>query len=314
MWVYKVTNTVTGMGYIGITAVGVAERFKLHLRDGSLPKPKRYLHRAIAKYGPEAFVVETLREASSADELLALERDLVASHGTLAPAGYNMTSGGEELKEWCEDLRREASVAKRAWAASERGRSFLKAAAAKSKSEESKKKRAESHRRWLLTPEGQRQSQLRIAAMHTPEVRAKVSATMYGRKLPESTKLAMAAAQRGRKHSEATRQKMSETRKRRWQDPEYRAQQVARTTAAMADPAARERIRQSNLKTWLDPELKRRHSAKLVRKMSDTDCIDALARLASGEAVRSVAERYQVTIQLIYQLRSGLIRKHLTRP
>jgi hypothetical protein len=63
------------------------------------------------------------------------------------------------------------------------------------------------------------QHKQRIAEAHRgmsirPEVRAKISHTMTGRKLPDDTKQKMAEARKGRKLTPEHRQKISEAMKR----------------------------------------------------------------------------------------------------
>lgn len=99
MLVYCAQNTLTGKRYIGITTVSLGARWRQHLgaAKGGKTTP---LHRAIRKYGAEAFVVEVIAElAPGTDrrELFQLERDLIASEGTMAPAGYNVCPGGEGI-------------------------------------------------------------------------------------------------------------------------------------------------------------------------------------------------------------------------
>lgn len=94
MIVYRVTNTVTGKAYIGVTRHKAATRWKTHrayTKRGSMFP----LHHAMQKYGIENFRFEIICECSSLPELAACERGLIAEHGTYAPHGYNVTSGGE---------------------------------------------------------------------------------------------------------------------------------------------------------------------------------------------------------------------------
>lgn len=94
MLVYKVTNTVNGKAYIGITARTVDLRWRFHLNKAN--NGSRFaLHCAMRKYGADNFRVEAIYTATSLDELKACEKGLIAAHGTFAPHGYNMTAGGD---------------------------------------------------------------------------------------------------------------------------------------------------------------------------------------------------------------------------
>lgn len=96
MFVYKITNGVNGKAYIGITTKSVRSRWKAHLSNAFVKNVNYYLYIAMRKYGKEAFSVETVYEASTLKELLAVEKGLIAHYGTYATAGgYNQTLGGE---------------------------------------------------------------------------------------------------------------------------------------------------------------------------------------------------------------------------
>ncbi len=96
MLVYKITNNVNGHGYIGITQCALAKRWREHLCAARTGSDKR-LYRAMRKYGTDNFSISVLYEADSFQELQAVERGLIAAHGTYASTGkgYNLTSGGE---------------------------------------------------------------------------------------------------------------------------------------------------------------------------------------------------------------------------
>ena len=93
MTLYKVTNTVTGMAYIGATTQSIAKRMAEHrakARDGwSHP-----FAAAIRTYGWSVFVVTVLGTFATHTELLAAERAAIAAAATMTPAGYNRASGG----------------------------------------------------------------------------------------------------------------------------------------------------------------------------------------------------------------------------
>lgn len=96
MIVYKITNKVNGKIYIGVTKNHLSTRWAIHkwdARNGT----NSILHRAIRRYGVDAFRREIVYEASSVAEMLMVERGLIAQYGTTNPrVGYNIRSGGEE--------------------------------------------------------------------------------------------------------------------------------------------------------------------------------------------------------------------------
>jgi len=96
MLVYKITNNVNGYGYIGITQCSLAKRWREHLSAARTGSDKR-LYKAMRKYGTDSFGITVLYEATSFQELQAVEKGAIAEHGTHANGGkgYNLTSGGE---------------------------------------------------------------------------------------------------------------------------------------------------------------------------------------------------------------------------
>ena len=83
-----------GKAYIGITTGTAQERLAEHAYWARAGK-SYVLSAAIRKYGVDAITVETLATADEWSELTAMERQAIADHGTRAPAGYNMTDGGD---------------------------------------------------------------------------------------------------------------------------------------------------------------------------------------------------------------------------
>lgn len=99
--VYCHTNVVNGKQYIGITKRSPTKRWGL---NGS-----RYFNQAVGnaiqKYGWENFSHEILATGLTESEAKKEERRLVKELGTLAPNGYNLTTGGEAGKEVSETTR-----------------------------------------------------------------------------------------------------------------------------------------------------------------------------------------------------------------
>lgn len=98
MIAYKITNTVNGKSYIGITRGSLAKRWREH-RCAANSGNDKPLYRAIRKYGEHSFELSVLYEATSMKELQMVERGLIAQYGTykLGGRGYNMTDGGEGI-------------------------------------------------------------------------------------------------------------------------------------------------------------------------------------------------------------------------
>jgi len=110
MTIYKITNRIDGKIYIGQTVRRLERRWKEHCDKSSHCLA---LHNAIAKYGAENFTVEQIDVACSVDELNAKEKYWIAFYNSVAPNGYNLTSGGESGKEMSPESREKLSESKR---------------------------------------------------------------------------------------------------------------------------------------------------------------------------------------------------------
>ena len=100
--IYLITSP-SGKQYIG-QAVKVLSngkkwgylcRWNAHINEAKHHKDYcRLLNNAIRKYGPESFKVEKICEGKIED-LNDLESKYIAEYNTLAPNGYNLTTGGK---------------------------------------------------------------------------------------------------------------------------------------------------------------------------------------------------------------------------
>ena len=110
--VYQMTNTQTGMMYVGQTVshrknkdkyrpFGIQGRFKDHISE-AINNTKRkqcsYLNNAIRKHGQEVFSVELL-ETCMVSALNEREQHYIQEKDTLFPKGYNLTKGGKTFYE-----------------------------------------------------------------------------------------------------------------------------------------------------------------------------------------------------------------------
>jgi group I intron endonuclease len=106
--VYKVTNTLNGKSYIGITKHTAKLRWAQHCASArEVSNLRSALHSAIRKYGHEVFQLEELQSSDCWIELQVLERTFIAQYNTLVD-GYNLTSGGQG-HEWTADQKRHLS-------------------------------------------------------------------------------------------------------------------------------------------------------------------------------------------------------------
>lgn len=95
MYVYLITNLVTGLKYIGQTRYTVENRWARHVRKakaGSIID----LHQAIREFGEGAFVKTILETCLDLGSLLEAERRWIRDLNTTDPTvGYNRTLGGQ---------------------------------------------------------------------------------------------------------------------------------------------------------------------------------------------------------------------------
>lgn len=105
-YIYLLTCKVNAKKYVGQTSRSPDERFNEHKDSAAhyaryLANPEKYvwkgsctyLYRSMIKHGCENFTMEVLAEVDDS-ELDALEIKFIAEIGTLAPGGYNLTTGG----------------------------------------------------------------------------------------------------------------------------------------------------------------------------------------------------------------------------
>lgn len=94
--VYRIVHRESGVGYVG-QSFDVERRFRHH-RAAALRGGDYVLGRALRKYGVDAFDYEVIEPCDSEEEALVAERYWIEWYGTVAPNGYNLTTGGESGK------------------------------------------------------------------------------------------------------------------------------------------------------------------------------------------------------------------------
>jgi group I intron endonuclease len=108
--VYKVTNMVNGKVYIG-KADDLAQRWREHKSEARRGRRTQPLYAAIRKHGIENFSLEVLSEHDSPEEAYAAEIETISKYGsTQKGRGYNLTPGGEGVREWTPEARAQLSV------------------------------------------------------------------------------------------------------------------------------------------------------------------------------------------------------------
>lgn len=188
MIVYLIRNKVSGKCYVGQTRRTADARFAAHKKVIGRRNACRALSDAMVKYGFANFEISVLQQCVSATELDAAEKRWIASLGTFAPGGYNLTLGGG-------------------------GKSGYR------HSEESRRKMSAWQVGKVLTPEHRAKvsasligNQHAKGMKHSEATKALIAAKGMGRKPPPrsaATRAAIAAARRGTKASAEARRKMS---------------------------------------------------------------------------------------------------------
>ena len=207
--IYKITNLLNGKIYVGQTRQKLNVRLYRHKIDN-----RPGIDEAIQKYGWENFKAETVEECPC--EMLN-EREIfwIKELNSMAPNGYNLTSGGERDYTVSEKSRAKNSE-------SHRGKKLSQETCVKmSKSrtgeknpfygkhhtEESKAKNAAAHKGNKATAE----TRAKLSEMQTGEKN-----NFYGRHHSEESKAKISAnhvGMTGKRHSEETKAKISATQK-----------------------------------------------------------------------------------------------------
>ena len=253
--VYLITCKATGKQYIGISKCSEVKRFKDHCtsaRKGST----LFLHRAIRKYGKEDFTVKAVCYADTWEQAKELERRYILECGTFAPAGFNMTQGGEGTLAYQH-------------------------------TEEAKARMSQKHKGKIISTE----TRELIGLVHrgkpkSAETRAKMSAWQIGRKRSPETRERMSAALRVAFARPEVKQKMIESNNRRKgekQRPEVIAARIPFIRAAMTVAGVREKIIASNKRRVYSEATRQKLSDSLKKALAKPE---TKAKIAANNSAR----------------------------
>lgn len=96
-FIYKITNTINGKGYVGVTTMPDAiQRFKKHIYAIYYGNGCPVLGDAVKKYGEEAFKFEVLIICFDED-VYKYEQSYIEKYNTMVPNGYNVQEGGKQV-------------------------------------------------------------------------------------------------------------------------------------------------------------------------------------------------------------------------
>ena len=200
--IYKITNTVNGMVYIGkSTHDAVKTRINKHLNGNG----NEYIKNSVRKHGIEVFTYEILHDSILPKFLDMLEIEEIAKHNCVRPNGFNLTHGGDGGIP-SEETRRKKSES------------------LKGKKNPMFGKTGEKNPMFGRTGE----KSPHYGKRHTDETLQKMSKMKKGKKNPmfgkpptkgflgkrhsEESLQKMSKAQKGRKHTDETRRKISKAR------------------------------------------------------------------------------------------------------
>ena len=256
--IYKITNIVNGKSYIGQTYRDVETRvFKEHLRGH--PSNCRLLSNAVKKHGANNFTYEILHDGIIPDFLDDLEREAIEKFNTIAPHGYNLTTGGAGGSRSEETRRKISETLKGKTFSEETRRKLSEAAQGRKLSKETRRKLSEAN-----TGE----NHPNYGKPHSEETRRKISEGnkgeknhFFGKQLSAEHRHKISEANVGRKRSEETRRKMSAHQK----SPEH-CRKISESKASPDRPAAREFF------FSLPPDMDLREKRKRLRQRFPNKC------------------------------------------
>ena len=201
--IYKYTNLITGMSYIGQTCRSLNIRAGRNM-TGYRDSVKFW--EAIQHYGTDCWRDEILWDGLTIDEANIYEQVEIRDNETLYPYGYNMESGGNNNKSLSDSTRQKISKSLKTYfsdnpdareAMSERAKGF------KHTEESNHKKSVAMKNHWSSPDRRREQSERFKGRKYSDESIYKMSEAKKGEK----------NSQYGKKHSEETRRKMSEAHK-----------------------------------------------------------------------------------------------------
>ena len=246
--VYRIYNRMNSKSYVGQTT-----QPRRRIRDHfNLKKGCLFLHRAIKKYGRDAFVVEILESDVPEVLLSKLEILHIRFFDCKVPNGYNLTDGGDGSKGISHSLesRKRISEAKKG------------------------KKLSLDHRRKLSKAQKGDKNGF-FGKTHTPETRRKLSEARKGKRgVPHSveSRQKISEAKKGKTRSAATRKKISETltgRKGAPHTPESRRKISDAKKGRTHSSETRRKISQNHadVSGENNPNFGKKHSPETLRKI-----------------------------------------------
>lgn len=246
--VYRITNTETGVVYIG-SSRNVLNRFRDHKKDLRAGNHKNlHLQNSWNKYGEAVFLFELIAECAI-HCLAEQEQEVMDSYFAIGENLYNRKPSCHSRvgMEVSEETRLRMSVANTGKARTEQQRlNISRSLLGRKLSNEHKRKiiacrigkpLSDSHRAALRA--------VSLGRVISPEQRLKISKTMKGRKQPAPITEKIRAANTGKKRSYEYKMRMSKMMKGRIISTETRKKMSLAKLGRTLSGAHKEKIRQS---------------------------------------------------------------------
>ena len=240
--IYQVRNKVNGKCYRGRTVKTMTARKAEHICNAKYDN-NCVFHRAIRKYGMDAFEWEEVYSDVFERDLNGLEIECIKWFGSKIPNGYNMTDGGEgsigykhseEVKKKIGDISR--------------GRKHT---------EEAKKKISEKTKGKTRSEETKRKISVgQMGKTYSEKTKRKMRMSHLGKTLGAKSRLKISIFNKGKIVSPETGAKISDAKKRHWKDPEYRNKTQATLKKQRQSPEYRTRQSEIIKELWKNPEYK----------------------------------------------------------
>lgn len=181
---YIISSTADDKVYVGYTGRPIEQRLTKHFRDARNGS-QLVLHRAMREHGLECFSIRVLEEFDSREEALNAECRHIKELNSIAPSGYNMTTGGEGVVELCAD---------------------------------GKQRKSESAKARHRDPDFKARHLAGVIRSRTPECREKISKAHKGKPMHPNAAKAILEAKKTPEYREIARK----AAKRTWDQPGYK--------------------------------------------------------------------------------------------
>ena len=313
--IYLITNTTNNKQYVGQSKFPIPyRRYKSHwwasLKPSGLPKRDNTpLHRAMRKYGPDCFKVESLcvapheqlnkLEAHYAEELQTYTWDKPDTH----PPGYNATWCGRPTwlgMKHSDECKAKMSAMKKGVPLPSLWRENVIAAAKKRKGIPL----SDSHLCNVRSA-----MKLRIGKKLSEHTKYLISQSHIGKKISEETKAKMRSNHstfwNGHKHSMVSRLKMRIAQLGKKQTPEHVEKKAVALRGRKQSETQIENARAGRIANLVE------HGAKNV-KLNKDSVLEIVRRQKEGEAQTDLAKEFDVADSVITRILTGERWGHVT--